>query len=105
MKKLKIIITVLVLTIGLTAASLLYVHPGENYCAPSNPGPLDELAIIRVEKRGFPFPYIVNSDSDNYCQLSGNAVIVPGPLLIDLLIWSVPSAVVTAFVVLKRRSR
>lgn len=105
MKKLKLLLSVLALAAILTAASLFHTFPGESYCAPPNPGPLDELAISQEDKRGYPFPYLVHTDSDSYCELTGGVHIFSVPLGLDLLIWSVPSAVLVTFVVFKRKYR
>ncbi len=54
----RILLVACVLGVALTASSLVVKHGvTQMYCAPTNPGPLDELGVAIRYERGFPLAY------------------------------------------------
>lgn len=96
-KRYTTLLITLLLAVFLTAASYFVTTQGRQiYCAPSNPGPLDELSASHQTERGFPFSYYVeavpeNCDPQNVFEsadIDTGSHFRPVRFAADILIWA-----------------
>lgn len=81
-------VTVLILVIAVVPMFVIAYSGERTFCAPPNPGPLDELAIIREEKRGWPFNYSTVIPADyEYCMQERSFDFKPLGLAADIATW------------------